>query len=72
MWKVVVIVCALGWPCVIFEEEPKKYYQAEIPCIIVAEKKHKRLVEGFINYGYYIEYSQFKCNLDGPSLVGLK
>ena len=72
MWKVVVIVCALGWPCVIFEEDPKKYYQEKNSCMMIAEEKHKRIVEGFVDYGFYTQYSEFKCEIEGPSPVGLK
>ena len=69
MWKVVIIVCALGNPCVIFEEDPIKYYQDKEPCMVVAEKKHNEITVGFLNYGYYVEYSEFKCESVGPAPV---
>lgn len=61
MWKVIVIICALGNPCVIFEEDPVKYYQDYNECMQVAKNKHETLTESFGNYGYSIESSEFKC-----------
>jgi hypothetical protein len=68
MWKAIIIVCALGNPCVIMEEDPMKYYQNYNDCMKVAQKKHERVLESFSVYGYQIDSSEFKClkdNLQG-------
>ena len=61
MWKVVIIMCALGNPCVIMEESPMKHYQNYNDCMVVAEAKHTDLLEAFQEYGYWVENSDFKC-----------
>ncbi len=61
MWKVVVIICALGSPCVIMEENPMRHYKNYNDCIKVAEEKHKLIVESFQDYGYYVDESNYKC-----------
>lgn len=67
MWKVVVIVCALGNPCVMMEESPMQHYKKYDDCIKVAEDKHKQIVDQFWIYGYHVEHSQFTCETTGPS-----
>jgi hypothetical protein len=47
MWKAIIIVCALGNPCVIMEEDPIKHYQDYNECMKVAEIKHNELVDSF-------------------------
>ena len=61
MWKVVIVICAVGNPCVMMEEDPMKYYQNKNSCMTVSEAKHTELLEGFAQYGYYVESSSFDC-----------
>ena len=61
MWKVVIIICALGNPCVIMQEKPKQFYQDRDQCMEVAKAKHQELMIGFLEYGYYVESSNFTC-----------
>ncbi len=61
MWKVVLVICALGNPCVIFEEDPKKYYHDKKECEIVAEAKHTEMISAFVDYGYWVESSTHGC-----------
>ena len=63
MWKVVLIVCALGNPCVLMEEDPKKFYSTKSECMANASAKHSQIVEAYADYGYHVENSQFMCEL---------
>tara|TARA_A100001011_G_C14223971_1_gene805732 strand:+ start:531 stop:725 length:195 start_codon:yes stop_codon:yes gene_type:complete len=64
MWKAMIIVCTLGNPCVIMEEDPIKHYQDYNDCMKVAQKKHDLAVESFSVYGYQIDSSEFNCVKD--------
>tara|TARA_B100000214_G_C23924618_1_gene607734 strand:- start:709 stop:915 length:207 start_codon:yes stop_codon:yes gene_type:complete len=68
MWKAIIIVCALGNPCVIFQEDPVQYYDSEQKCLEVAFKKHNDILEGFETYGYMIENSEYLCQRDDSIL----
>ena len=61
MWKVVIIVCALGNPCIIMEEDPMRYYSSKSECMANASSKHKLIVESYAVYGYNVEESRFDC-----------
>ena len=63
MWKVVIVICALGNPCVIMEQDPMKYYQNKESCMVVSKAKHTELLDGFTQYGYYVESSSFDCRI---------
>lgn len=61
MWKVVIIVCALGNPCIVMEEDPMKYYSSKSECMANASTKHKLIVDSYAIYGYTVEKSEFDC-----------
>ena len=61
MRKVIVIVCSLGNPCVVFEQDPVKYHKNYNDCMAVAKEKHDILYESFSTYGYQVESSEFRC-----------
>ena len=61
MWKVIVVICALGNPCVVMQQAPMEYYHDKNKCMEVAESKHEQLLVGFFEYGYYVESSAFNC-----------
>ena len=61
MWKVIVVVCALGNPCVVMEEDPMKYYSSKSECMANASTKHKLIVDSYAVYGYTVEKSEFDC-----------
>ena len=63
MWKVIVVVCALGNPCVVMEEDPMKYYSSKSECMANASTKHKLIVETYADYGYTVEKSDFTCEM---------
>ena len=67
MWKAIIIVCALGYPCVIMEEDPIKHYKDYNECMKVAEIKHNELVDSFSLYGFVVENSEFSCQQLGTS-----
>ena len=55
MWKVLVVICTLGNPCTMFQEEPMKYYHTEKECMIQAEKKSRAMTGTLVEFGYYID-----------------
>ena len=63
MWKVLVVICALGNPCVMFEEDPMKFYKSETECMIASDIKARAMVQTYINYGYYVESEAHSCQL---------
>lgn len=67
MWKVVVIVCVLGNPCVLMEQDPMKYYNIKSECMANASAKHTEIVQGLQDIGYMIEKSDFTCEMTGES-----
>ena len=64
MWKVVIIVCALGNPCIIMEEDPIRYYNSKSECMANASTKHDLIVDSYSIYGYQVEKSEFTCEQD--------
>ena len=62
MWKVMVIICTLGNPCTMFQQDPVMYYETEAECMVVAQKKEALLLGSFMDIGYVIETSQSKCD----------
>ena len=67
MWKVVIIVCALGNPCVLMEEDPVKQYNIKSECMANASAKHSDIVQSLTDIGYIIEKSDFTCEMMGES-----
>ena len=61
MWKVLVVICTLGNPCTLFEEDPIKFYATEDECVIKAEQKSRAMVETFQAFGYYIDSEAHSC-----------
>ena len=53
MWKVLVVICTLGNPCNLFEQDPMVYYSSEKQCIAAAEAKSKALVKAFHAFGSF-------------------
>ena len=62
MWKVMVIICTLGNPCSIFEQDPVVYHKTEAECMVVAREKEALLLGSFMEIGYIIVTSQSKCD----------
>ena len=63
MWKVIIVVCALGNPCIVMEEDPIKYYNSTSECMANASAKHSLIVESYSVYGYTVEKSDFTCEM---------
>jgi len=61
MWKVLVVICTLGNPCTLFEEDPIKFYATEDQCMIAAEQKAKDMIKTFQSFGYYIDSEAHSC-----------
>ena len=61
MWKVIIVVCTLGNPCVVMQEDPVRFYDNKSECMANASVKHSRILESFSVYGYQIESSDFTC-----------
>jgi len=62
MWKAMVIICTLGNPCSVFQENPVIYYKTEAECVAVAQTKEALLMGSFMDIGYTISSSAVKCN----------
>ena len=54
MWKVLVVICTLGNPCTMFEQEPGIRYDTEKERVLQAEITARAMVETYIEYGYQI------------------
>ena len=61
MWKVLVVICTLGNPCVLFEEDPVKWYHSEKECLEAADVKAMDMVAGFKKFGYVIDSEAHSC-----------
>jgi hypothetical protein len=62
MWKIMVIICTLGNPCSIFQEDPMTYYKNKAECIAVAQEKEALLIGSFMDVGYTISSSVAQCD----------
>lgn len=61
MWKILVVICAFGVDCTMFESDPMVYYQTEEECIVAADVKAKAMVQTFTDYGYYVDSAAHSC-----------
>ena len=61
MWKVLVVICTLGNPCTLFEEDPVKWYNTEAKCLEMADVKAMNMVQTFKDYGYLIDSEAHSC-----------
>ena len=68
MWKVIIIVCTLGNPWVMFDEDPVKYYKDKNECMEVANEKGSGLIQTFGEFGYAVTDSRISCEQDHNSL----
>ena len=68
MWKFLIVICVLGNPCVLMEEDPLKFYKTESECMANASAKHSDITTTFKEYGYHIENSNFDCSQEKNSI----
>ena len=61
MWKVLVVICTLGNPCTLFEEDPIKWYQTEAECMKAADVKAIHMVQTFTKNGYVVDSEAHSC-----------
>jgi hypothetical protein len=61
MWKVLVVICALGNPCTAFQQDPVEYFTTESECMRIATTKEIVLVRAFEQYGYQIQHTHKTC-----------
>ena len=57
-----IIICTLGNPCTIFEQDPVVYHKTEAECMAVAQKKEALLLGSFMDIGYIISISKARCD----------
>jgi hypothetical protein len=62
MWKVMVIICTLGNPCIVFEQDPVVYHKTEAECMVVAQEKEALLLGGLMEHGHTISSSEARCD----------
>ena len=67
MWKVIIVVCALGNPCIIMQEDPMRHYTSKSECMANASAKHSLIVDSYAVYGYIVEKSSFTCEQVGDA-----
>ena len=61
MLKVLVVLCIMGQPCTLFEEDPIKWYMTEDECMKAANNKAQDMMETMTQFGYYIESEAHSC-----------
>ena len=61
MWKVLVVICTLGNPCTLFEEDPIKWYTTEKECMKAADIKAQGMMDTFSQYGYFVDSEAHSC-----------
>ena len=61
MWKVLVVICMLGYDCTAFQQSPMQYYHSYDECLSIAIKKEKQLTNSYTEHGYYVLYSKSTC-----------
>lgn len=61
MWKVLVVICTLGNPCTLFEEDPVKWYKTETECTQAADVKALDMMHTFEDFGYTVESEAHSC-----------
>ena len=61
MWKVLVVICTLGNPCILFEEDPMRWYHSEKECLEAADVKAIDMVAGLKKFGYVIDSEAHSC-----------
>ena len=57
-----VIICTLGNPCTVFQQDPVVYHNTEAECMAVAREKEALLLGSFMDMGYTISSSEAKCD----------
>ena len=68
MWKIIIIICTLGNPCVVMEEDPIRFYKTKSECMANASVKFSDITNTFQQYGYTIENGHFDCEQDKNSI----
>ena len=61
MWKVLVIICMVGYDCTAFQQSPIQFYHSYDECISVAIEKENLLIFKYAEHGYYITDSKATC-----------
>ena len=56
-----IVICTLGNPCNLFEQEPMMYYDTEKECLIAAEEKAIGMMQTFSKFGYIVESEAHSC-----------
>ena len=68
MWKVVLMICSLGNPCVVMEEDPMKHYNKLDDCLAVAHQIEADVIATFTQYGYAVTETSANCEQDPNAL----
>lgn len=64
MFKMIVVICALGNPCVQFVENQHRVYATQNQCLDRAEIKYQQLTATLIQAGYRLADSGYYCVRD--------
>ena len=64
MWKVLVVICMLGYDCTAFQQSPMQYYHSYDECVNVAIEKEELLTSSYTEHNYYVTDSKATCEQD--------
>jgi len=61
MFKMIVVICALGNPCVQFQEDQHQVYATQNQCLDRAEIKYEQITATLTEAGYRLADSGYYC-----------
>ena len=61
MWKVLVIICMVGYDCTAFQQSPMQYYHSYDECINIAIEKQQHLTNAYTENSYYVIDTKATC-----------
>ena len=64
MFKMIVVICALGNPCVQFVEDTHRIYATQDQCLDRAEIKYEQITQTLRREGYQLADSGYYCVRD--------
>ena len=64
MFKMIVVICTLGNPCVQFVEDTHRVYATQTQCLDRAAIKYQQLTQTLLREGYQLDRSGYYCVRD--------
>ena len=66
MFKMLIVICTLGNPCVAFQEPHTTRYDTESQCLEAAVIRHQEVRQSIEQGGYTVQRSGYFCKADIP------